>query len=146
MSALHYIARAWQSHAAATVGYEVDGLVYPIAECSGFGRSSEEAERTAAQIAAALNAYADLLAVLQEVGEWFALTKPPLDQWEDLAEEFRKETGFLRPGKSYPMAAGLDEEREAERNAAWKDWSERRRADMIARVRSAIAKATGSES
>jgi hypothetical protein len=59
MSAIHYIARAWQSHAAATVGYEVDGLFYPIAECSGFGRSSEEAERTAAQIAAALNAYAE---------------------------------------------------------------------------------------
>ena len=55
MSAIHYIAREWQSHAAATVGYEVDGLFYPIAECSGFGRSSEEAEQTAAQIVAALN-------------------------------------------------------------------------------------------
>lgn len=65
MSALHYIARAWQSHAAATVGYEADGLFYPIAECAGFGRSSEEAERTAMQIAAALNTAAD--------DEWTAL-------------------------------------------------------------------------
>ena len=59
MSAIHYIARAWQSHAAATVGYEADGLFYPIAECAGFGRSSEEAEQTAALIVAALNAQDD---------------------------------------------------------------------------------------
>lgn len=146
MSAIHYIAREWQCHAATSVGYEVDGKFHHVAECSGFGRSAEEAERTATQIVVALNAYADLLAVLQEVGEWFALTKPPLDQWEDLAEEFRKETGFLRPGKSYPMAAGLDEEREAERTATWAQWVEKRRADMIARVRAALAKATGSGS
>lgn len=147
MSAINYIAREWQCHAATSVGYyEADGKFVQVAECSGFGRTGVEAERSAAQIVTALNAHGDLLAALQEVGDWFALTKPPLDQWEDLAEEFHKETGFLRPGKSYPMTAGLDEEREAERNAAWKQWSEKRRADMIARVVAAIAKATGSAS
>lgn len=84
----------------------------------------------------------DLLEALAECGEWFGLTKEPFDQWEDLAEQFHKETGFLRPGKSYPMAAGLSEEREAERSAAWKSWSEKRRDGMIARVRAAIASAT----
>lgn len=80
-----------------------------------------------------------LVEALREVSEWFALTKPPLDQWEDLAEEFHKETGFLRPGKSYPMGYGLDEEREAERDAKWKEWAEKRRADMTARIRAALA-------
>ena len=55
MSAPHYIARAWQCHAATSVGYQIDGHFYQVAECSGFGRSAEEAERTAAQIVAALN-------------------------------------------------------------------------------------------
>jgi hypothetical protein len=85
----------------------------------------------------------ELLAALTECGEWFGLTKPPLDQWEDLAEEFRKETGFLRPGKDYPMGAGLTEEQEAERSAVWKTWSEARRDRMIANVRAAIRNATG---
>lgn len=97
-----------------------------------------EGEANARLIAAA----PELLAALSECGEWFGLTKPPLDQWEDMAKEFYKETGFLRPGKDYPMAAGLDEEREAERNATWNEWAERRRSEMIARIRAAIARAS----
>jgi hypothetical protein len=83
---------------------------------------------------------AELVAALKEVGEWFGLTKPPLDQWEDLAEEFHKETGFLRPGKDYPMGYGLDEAREVERVAAWTAWAEKRRSAMVARVRTLLAK------
>ena len=55
----HYIAREWQCHAATSVGYEIDGHFHQVAECSGFGRSSEEAEQTAALIVAALNAQDD---------------------------------------------------------------------------------------
>ena len=65
MTAPNYIARAWQCLAATSVGYEVDRKFVQVAECSGFGRSSEEAERTAMQIVAALNAAAD--------DEWTAL-------------------------------------------------------------------------
>jgi hypothetical protein len=90
-----------------------------------------------------ISAAPELLYVAEELGAWFGLTKPPLDQWEELAEEFHKETGFMRPGKDYPMGAGLDEEREAERNATWKAWAEKRRTEMIARLRAAIRKATG---
>lgn len=60
MSAIHYIARAWQCHAATSVGYEIDGMFQPIAECSGLGRLIEEAEQMAAQIVAALNGYTEL--------------------------------------------------------------------------------------
>lgn len=56
MSAIHYIARPWQCHAATSVGYEVDGGFVQVAECSGFGRTAEDAVRAAAQIVAALNA------------------------------------------------------------------------------------------
>lgn len=109
--------------------------VYDVAVVRNIGSENNEAN------ARLISAAPDLLAIANELGEWFGLTKPLLDQWEDLAEEFHKETGFLRPGKDYPMAAGLDEEREAERSATWRAWSEKRRADMIGRLRAAIAKA-----
>ena len=68
MSAINYIAREWQCHAATSVGhYDVDGKFVQVAECSGFGRSSEEAEQMAAQIAAALNS------MVTPDDEWTAL-------------------------------------------------------------------------
>jgi len=69
MSAIHYIARPWLTRGATTVGYEVDGMFQPIAECSGLGRLIEEAERTAAQIAAALNGNVALAASHQRLKE-----------------------------------------------------------------------------
>lgn len=87
----------------------------------------------------------ELLEALIECGEWFGLTKCPLDQWEDLAEVFYKDTGFLRPGKDYPAGHGLSEAEESERDAKWKAWSEKRRSEMTARIRAAIAKAEGRE-
>ena len=32
---------------------------------------------------------------LIEMGNWFGILKSPLDQWEDLAQEFYEETGYL---------------------------------------------------
>ena len=72
MTAPNYIARPWLSHAATSVGYEVDGKFVQVAECSGFGRSSEDAERTAAQIAAALNAQTAAVETMRE-DPWTAL-------------------------------------------------------------------------
>ena len=79
MTAPNYIARPWLSHAATSVGYEVDGKFVQVAECSGFGRSSEEAERTAAQIAAALNAAA-----------------VPDDEWTALDTHYASEVAGIR--------------------------------------------------
>jgi hypothetical protein len=49
-------ARAWSCHATTTIGRVVSGTWQPVAECSGFGWSPDEAENTAALIVAALNA------------------------------------------------------------------------------------------
>ncbi len=51
----HYFARAWACHAPTTVGYEMDGRFFPVAECSGHGYTSVQAEEMAASIVAALN-------------------------------------------------------------------------------------------
>lgn len=48
--------RAWSCHAKTTVGRIVNGTWQPVAECSSFGWSSDEAEKAAAVIVAALNA------------------------------------------------------------------------------------------
>jgi hypothetical protein len=115
------------------------GMVIPVAQAWGNGDATANARR----IVQCVNSHDELSTALREAGDWFGLTKSALEQFEDLAEKFHKETGFLRPGKDMPMAAGHDEEREAERDAAWKAWAENRRNDMIGRVRAAIAKATG---
>lgn len=47
-----WIARPWVCHAPTTIGREVDGHFEAIAECSGLGRHSSEAEAFARQIAA----------------------------------------------------------------------------------------------
>jgi sulfur carrier protein ThiS len=69
MTAPNYIARPWLSHAATSVGYEVDGKFVQVAECSGLGRLIEEAEQTAAQIVAALNGNVALAASHQRLKE-----------------------------------------------------------------------------
>jgi hypothetical protein len=50
-----WIVRAWECHAKTTVGRMVDGEFVPLAECSGFGDSSHDAEQSAAMIVAALS-------------------------------------------------------------------------------------------
>lgn len=49
-------AREWTCHAKTTVGRVVNGTWQPVAECSGLGRPTDEAEKTAALMVAALNA------------------------------------------------------------------------------------------
>jgi hypothetical protein len=49
-------ARAWECHAKTTIGRTVNGKFMPIAECSGLGLPSTEAEQHASMIVSALNA------------------------------------------------------------------------------------------
>ena len=48
-----------------------------------------------------------------------------LQSFEDEAAEFYRATGYLRPGKSIPCGMETDEYI-AERDKAWKDWTERK--------------------
>jgi hypothetical protein len=64
-----YEARAWSSHAKTTVGRTVNGQFQPVAECSGFGNTSAEAERMAAKIVDALTLLdSGIDAALDEMG------------------------------------------------------------------------------
>ena len=51
-----------------------------------------------------------------------------LEEWEDLAEQFRKETGHLRPGKNVSAAYGETDEMRDEKYAAWDRWIAGKRA------------------
>lgn len=46
------------------------------------------------------------------------------EAWERVAEAFYRATGYLRPGKSEPIAMGGSLERDNEREAAWAAWVE----------------------
>lgn len=66
-----------------------------------------------------------------------------IDRFERVAEEFRRDTGFLRPGKSVPLAMGGSNEEE--RDAAWRAWSQKRLNAMEDRARAALSRAGVSE-
>tara|TARA_R110000868_G_scaffold53537_2_gene167914 strand:+ start:880 stop:1140 length:261 start_codon:yes stop_codon:yes gene_type:complete len=59
-----------------------------------------------------------------------------LEHWENVAEEFYRDTGFLRPGKSYPCESCVDEE---EQRAAWDKWVRARAACIAAAIRTLLA-------
>ena len=84
MSTPLYIAREWQFRAATSVGYYEAGRFRQIAECFGFGRSSEDAERTAVQIAAALNAQTAAVEPMRE------------DLWTALDTHYASEVAGIR--------------------------------------------------
>jgi len=47
----------------------------------------------------------------------------PIRRFERLAEMFRRETGFMAPGKDAPAAGYAGEGHERQRQAAWEAWS-----------------------
>lgn len=51
-----------------------------------------------------------------------------LEEWEDLAEQFRKATGYLRPGKDVSAAYNETDEMRYDRYAAWDAWIAEKRA------------------
>ena len=63
---------------------------------------------------------AELRNALSMALAWF--TDPDgdlLEQWERIAEEFYRDTGYLRPGKSYPLGAYVPEDLES----IWAEWT-----------------------
>ena len=59
-----------------------------------------------------------------------------LENWENVAAEFYRDTGFLRPGKSYPPECYVDPE---EQRAAWNTWVKARALRTAAAIRSLLA-------
>ena len=58
-----------------------------------------------------------------------------LENWESVAEEFYRDTRFLRPGKSYPLGCEPDPQ---ERNAAWNTWVKARGLRIAAAIRALL--------
>lgn len=61
----------------------------------------------------------------------------PLEVFERVAEEFRRDTGHLRPGKSYPMECAPSEEEQKAVRAEWAAWCASRQRAVLATLRAA---------
>lgn len=72
--------------------------------------------------------------LLATVAEGFAGDNA-LENWENVAEEFYRDTGFLRPGKSYPPELEPDPE---EQRAAWNAWAKARAIRIAAAIRALL--------
>ena len=66
---------------------------------------------------------------------WMGDPSDPLGTFEDIAEWFYQDTGFLRPGKSEPLECG---DRHEEREKAWNEWTKRTRVHVLETCRAAL--------
>lgn len=66
---------------------------------------------------------------------WMGDPTDPLKTFEDIADWFYRDTGYLRPGKSEPLECG---DRTEEREAAWKEWTKTMRDHVQAMCRAAL--------
>lgn len=60
------------------------------------------------------------------------------ERFERGAEQFYRETGHMAPGKSAPLEMYVSEEYQAEREAAWREWQERRKKQFYEDVRATV--------
>ncbi len=73
---------------------------------------------------------------LQMIHDWRGLCdSSKFETWERIASDFYRDTGFLRPGKSYPMDCQPDEK---EQSAAWKAWVTEQNAKVDDAIRAAL--------
>ena len=82
------------------------------------------------------------IAALREVQAWRGTHDRKLDAIERAAEMFYRDTGFLAPGKAYPLGMEYDDEK---RRAAWNKWVERKNAELDAKIAAVLADADARE-
>lgn len=83
-------------------------------------------------------ANAKLLEACEKAERWMSDPNgDKLEEWERIASEFHKETGYLRPGKSYPL--GVIEPEDLPE--IWRNWCYKKQSEVLASLRNAIAKA-----
>lgn len=76
---------------------------------------------------------------LEAVHDWRGLCDAnDMETFERIGEMFRKDTGYLRPGKD--DARGYDREKV---DTAWYEWTKKKNAELDAQIRAALAKAQG---
>jgi hypothetical protein len=112
--------------------------VFPYAHIEESKGSYDRAEANANAdlIAAAPDMYEAITSAL----EWMHDPEADaLEQFERIGQLFYKDTGYLRPGKSYPMDSHVPEDCEK----VWAAWRNQRQAAVITAFIAAIAKAEG---
>lgn len=87
-----------------------------------------------------ITAAPELLAACEAAANWVHDPTDPIGHFERLAEEFHRETGFLRPGKDSAAAAHQDP---TACDIAWNEWRVARGKKVSADLRAAIKKARG---
>lgn len=65
------------------------------------------------------------------------------DEFERIAAEFYRETGYLRPGKDAPFRANADPNYDAKRAAEWEWWRTSRARKVRAALEAFVAKVEG---
>lgn len=86
----------------------------------------------------------DLYAALERVLDVYGLgDKGHLEIYEDAAEDFRKATGRMAPGKDSSPQAYVSEEHNAETSTMWAEFCTKRRDDAFVAARAALRKARG---
>lgn len=63
----------------------------------------------------------------------------PSEAFEERAEEFRRATGYLAPGKSRPIEMGGSDRAEDDRQTAWSAWQKARYEEQLERMRAVPA-------
>lgn len=81
---------------------------------------------------------ADLLAAAEAAANWLHDPNDAIGHFERLAEEFHRDTGFVRPGKDAAAAAHQDP---TKCDIAWNEWRVARGAKVLADLRAALSKA-----
>ncbi len=66
----------------------------------------------------------------------------PVDSYERINDWFMRETGYMRPGKSYPMETPPPDDLQQ----IWDRWRVQKSREVLAMIRAALAKLEGKES
>ena len=103
-------------------------MICPSCDCGDFGvakiqRQAAELARLRAHVAALEADKAALTTALNNLVMVCGRTGESLEDFEEQAEAFQRDTGFLRPGKDMPAALGerSHHAERARRYAAWAD-------------------------
>ncbi len=75
---------------------------------------------------------------LEAVKVWRGIGLDSLEHFEAIGEMFRRDTGWLRPGKSEPRESYY-EGREEERSKYWADWCKKKNKELDDQIAAALA-------
>lgn len=82
----------------------------------------------------------ELAGLLRDLHEWRGVGMDKLEAWEHIAAMFKRDTGYLRPGKDESPYVNTPE---GVREKAWAEWVTRKNDELDCRLAAVLAKAEG---